>query len=116
MTINLFDQNTLELLFVAFLGIFIWRYLGVLYSKKIENESLVAKTINSIAYGMTTAIVCKIVFFPENALNFIPNIDRIIPFFIGIGVFLFFSKNTNLGLIAGIGSFSIFIIFRNYLV
>ena len=85
-------------------------------SKKIENESLVAKTINSIAYGMTTAIVCKIVFFPENALNFIPNIDRIIPFFIGIVVFLFFSKNTNLGLIAGIGSFSVFIIFRNYLI
>ena len=69
MTINLFDQNTLELLFVAFLGIFIWRYLGVLYSKKIENESLVAKTINSIAYGMTTAIVCKIVFFPESAFS-----------------------------------------------
>ena len=60
MTINLFDQNTLELLFVAFLGIFIWRYLGVLYYKKIENESLVAKTINSIAYGMTTAILFKI--------------------------------------------------------
>ena len=51
----------------------IWRYLGVLYSKNIENESIIAKTINSIAYGMTTAIVFKIVFFPDNALNLIPN-------------------------------------------
>ena len=65
---------------------------------------------------MTTAIVCKIVFFPDNALNLIPTMDRIIPFFIGISVFLFFSRNTNLGLLAGISSFSIFLIFRNYLI
>ena len=114
MSITLFEQNTLELLLVAFLGIFIWRYLGVIYSKKIENESLAARTINSIAYGMTTAIVCKIIFFPDNALNLIPASDRIIPFFIGIGVFLLLSKNTNLGLIAGIGCFSILIFVRNF--
>ena len=116
MNITLFDQNTLVLLFVAFLGVFIWRYLGVIYSKKIENESIAAKTVNSIAYAMTAAIVCKIVFFPDNALNIIPTMDRIIPFFIGIGVFLYFSRNTNLGLLAGISSFSICIIFRNYLI
>ena len=116
MTISLFDQNTIILLFVAFAGMIIWRYLGVLYSKNIDHESVIAKTINSIAYGMTTAIVFKIVFFPDNALNLIPNSDRIIPFFIGMSVFLFFSRNTNLGLLAGISSFSIFIIFRNYLI
>ena len=114
MTITLFEQNTLELLLVAFLGVFIWRYLGVIYSKKIENESLAAKTVNSIAYGMTTAIVCKIIFFPDNALNLIPALDRIIPFFIGIGIFLLFSKNTNLGLIAGISCFSILIFVRSF--
>ena len=116
MNITLFDQNTLVLLFVAFLGVFIWRYLGVIYSKKIENESIVAKTVNSIAYGMTTAIVCKIVFFPDNALNLIPTMDRIIPFFIGIIVFLVFSKNTSFGLITGISSFSFLILYRNYIV
>ena len=116
MNITLFDQNTLVLLFVAFLGVFIWRYLGVIYSKKIENESIVAKTVNSIAYGMTTAIVCKIVFFPDNALNLIPTMDRIIPFFIGIIVFLVFSKNTSFGLITGISSFSFLILYRNYMV
>ena len=57
MTISLFDQNTIILLFVAFAGMIIWRYLGVLYSKNIDNETIIAKTINSIAYGMTTAIV-----------------------------------------------------------
>ena len=114
MSITLFEQNTLELLLVAFLGIFIWRYLGVIYSKKIENESLAARTVNSIAYGMTTAIVCKIIFFPDNALNLIPASERIIPFFIGIGFFLLLSKNTNLGLIAGISSFSFLIFVRNF--
>ena len=116
MNISLFDQNTLVLLFVAFLGVFIWRYLGVIYSKKIENESIAAKTVNSIAYGMTTAIVCKIVFFPDNALNLIPTMDRIIPFFIGIIIFLVFSKNTSFGLITGVSSFSFLILYRNYIV
>ena len=46
MTISLFDQNTIILLFVAFAGMIIWRYLGVLYSKNIDNESIIAKTIN----------------------------------------------------------------------
>ena len=116
MTISLFDQNTIILLFVAFAGMIIWRYLGVLYSKNIDNESIIAKTINSIAYGMTTAIVFKIVFFPDNALNLIPNSDRIIPFFIGIIVFLVFSKNTSFGLRTGISSFSFLILYRNYIV
>ena len=116
MTISLFDQNTIILLFVAFAGMIIWRYLGVLYSKNIDNESVIAKTINSIAYGMTTAIVFKIVFFPDNALNLIPNSDRIIPFFIGIIVFLVFSKNTSFGLKTGISSFSFLILYRNFIV
>ena len=116
MTISLFDQNTIILLFVAFAGMIIWRYLGVLYSKNIDNESIIAKTINSIAYGMTTAIVFKIVFFPDNALNLIPDSDRIIPFFIGIIVFLALSKNTSFGLITGISSFSFLILYRNYIV
>ena len=116
MTISLFDQNTIILLFVAFAGMIIWRYLGVLYSKNIDNESIIAKTINSIAYGMTTAIVFKIVFFPENALNLIPDTDRIIRFFIGIIVFLVCSKNTSFGLITGISSFSFLILYRNYIV
>ena len=89
----------------------IWRYLGVLYSKNIDKESIIAKKINSIAYGMTTAIVFKIVFFPDNALNLIPDTDRIIPFFIGIIVFLVFSKNTSFGLITGISSFSFLILY-----
>ena len=116
MRISLFDQNTIILLFVAFVGMIIWRYLGVLYSKNIDDESVIAKTINSIAYGMTTAIVCKIVFFPDNTLNLIPDSDRIIPFIVGIVVFLFFSKNTNLGLITGISSFAFLILYRNYLI
>jgi len=58
----------------------------------------------------------KIVFFPDNALNLIPNYDRIIPFFIGIIVFLVFSKNTSFGLITGISSFSFLILYRNYIV
>ena len=116
MKISLFDQNTIILLFVAFTGMIIWRYLGVLYSKNIDNESIIAKTINSIAYGMTTAIVFKIVFFPDNTLNLIPDTDRIIPFCIGIIVFLVCSKNTSFGLITGISSFTFLILYKNYLV
>ena len=56
MTISLFDQNTIILLFVAFAGMIIWRYLGVLYSKNIDNESYKLKKIIEISTSQNIPI------------------------------------------------------------
>ena len=115
MNLTLNNPDVLLMLIVATLGILSWRYLGIVLYKKIESDSAIAKFVNAIAYGMTTAIVFKMIFFPNSAMKLIPFFERAIPFFLGIIVFLIFPKKPNLALIVGIGSFALTIIYRNYL-
>ena len=115
MNLTLDNPDVLLMLTVATLGILSWRYLGIVLYKKIEHDSTIAKFVNAIAYGMTTAIVFKMIFFPNSAIKLIPFFERTIPFFFGIIVFLIFPKKPNLALIAGIGSFALTIIYRHYL-
>ena len=65
MNLSLENPNVLLMLIVATLGILSWRYLGVVLYKKIEPDSSLAKFVNAIAYGMTTAIVFKMIIFPN---------------------------------------------------
>ena len=113
LTLN--NPDVLLMLIVATLGILSWRYLGIFLYKKIEPDSTIAKFVNAIAYGMTTAIVFKMIFFPNSTMKLVPFVERTVPFFLGIIVFLIFPKNPNLALIAGIGSFALTIIYQNYL-
>ena len=115
MNLTLNNPDVLIMLIVATLGILSWRYLGIVLYKKIEPDSTIAKFVNAIAYGMTTAIVFKMIFFPNSAIKLIPFFERTIPFFFVIIVFLIFPKKPNLALIAGIGSFALTIIYRHYL-
>ena len=115
MNISLNNPDVLIMLIVATLGILSWRYLGIVLYKKIEPDSTIAKFVNAIAYGMTTAIVFKMIFFPNSAIKLTPFYERTIPFFLGIIVYLIFPKKPNLALIAGIGSFALTIIYRHYL-
>ena len=115
MNLTLNNPDVLIMLIVATLGILSWRYLGLVLYKKIEPDSTIAKFVNAIAYGMTTAIVFKMIFFPNSAIKLIPFFERTIPFFFVIIVFLIFPKKPNLALIAGIGSFALTIIYRHYL-
>ena len=113
MKISWDDPNTIFMLLIATLGILSWRYIGVILFKKIRQDSIVAKFVN--AYGMTTAIVFKMILFPTSVLKVIPITERLIPFLLGIVVFLFLTKNPNIALLSGIGSFTLLIIYRNYL-
>ena len=80
MNLSLENPNVLLMLIVATLGILSWRYLGVVLYKKIEPDSSLAKFVNAIAYGMTTAIVFKMIIFPNSAIKLNPLFERIIPF------------------------------------
>ena len=115
MNLTLNNPDVLLMLIVATLGIISWRYLGIFLYKKIEPDSTIAKFVNAIAYGMTTAIVFKMIFFPNSTIKLVPFVERTVPFFLGVIVFLIFPKNPNLALIAGIGSFALTIIYQNYL-
>ena len=92
------------MLLVASSGIFVWRFLGVVLSSKIQKDSFFAKWINAIAFAMTTALMTRIIIFPTGALAETELIERIVPFLIGI--ILFFPKKPIFGLAIGVLFFS----------
>ncbi len=95
------------MLLVASSGIFVWRFLGVVLSSKIQKDSFFAKWINAIAFAMTTALMTRIIIFPTGALAETELIERIVPFLIGIIIFLFFPKKPIFGLAIGVLFFSV---------
>ena len=94
------------MLFIASLGIFIWRFLGLILSSKIRKDSSFAKWINAVAYAMTTGLMVRIIFFPTGALAETQLLERLIPFLIGVVAFLCFSRTPIIGLVTGIIAFS----------
>ena len=102
------------LLFTAALGIFIWRFLGVVLSNKIEKDSSFSKWINAVAYAMTTGLMLRIIFFPTGALASTELFERLLAFIIGILAFLCFPKKPILGLIIGIITFAALIFYKLY--
>ena len=102
------------MLLIAGLGIFIWRILGVTLSSKIDKDGFFAKWINAVAFAMTTGLMVRIIFFPTGALAQTNMLERLIPFVIGVIVFLCFPKKPIMGLLVGVGAFSITIFYNQY--
>ena len=102
------------MLLIAGLGIFIWRILGVTLSSKIDKDGLFAKWINAVAFAMTTGLMVRIIFFPTGALAQTNMLERLIPFVIGVIVFLSFPKKPIMGLLVGVGAFSTTIFYNQY--
>ena len=95
---------------ILFMGSFI-NSLGIqikTFSNKIQKDNF-AIAVEKLSTEIKLLL-------PEFFNNLIPDSDRIITFFIGIIVFLVFSKNTSFGLITGISSFSFLILYRNYII
>ena len=99
-------------LLIAGFGIFIWRFLGLTLSSKIKKDGLFAKWINAVAFAMTTGLMVRIVFYPTGALSETAMLDRLVPFIIGVTVFLFFPKKPIIGLLVGMTAFSSTIFYR----
>mgnify|MGYP005732975473 CR=1 FL=1 len=98
------------MLLVASSGIFVWRFLGVVLSSKIQKDSFFAKWINAIAFAMTTALMTRIIIFPTGALAE----TELIEFFFRMDflrlftlTFLFFPKKPIFGLAIGVFFFSV---------
>ena len=112
----IFDNNLVPwlMLIVASFGIFIWRFLGLVLSSKINKDSFFAKWINAVAFAMTTGLMVRIIIYPSGALAETELFERLIPFLIGVIAFLLFSKTPILGLMVGILAFSSTILYNQF--
>jgi branched-subunit amino acid transport protein len=72
---------------------YISRFLGVITSKKIKENSKIFKWFNCLAYSTLSALLARLVIFPAGALAEVDYLIRFIVVFICLMIFLISKKN-----------------------
>ena len=88
MAINIFLA-----ILVTSLATYISRFLGVITSKKIKETSKIFKWFNCLAYSTLSALLARIIIFPEGALADVDYLIRFIVVFTCLIIFLISKKN-----------------------
>ena len=88
MAINIFLA-----ILVTSLATYISRLLGVITSKKIKETSRIYKWFNCLAYSTLSALLARIIIFPEGALADVDYFIRFIVTFICLMIFIISKKN-----------------------
>jgi branched-subunit amino acid transport protein len=75
------------------LATYISRFLGVLTSNKIKENSKIFRWFNCLAYSTLSALLARIIIFPAGALAEVDYLVRFIVVFICLMVFVISKKN-----------------------
>ena len=75
------------------LATYISRFLGVITSNKIKENSKIFRWFNCLAYSTLSALLARIIIFPAGALDEVDYFIRFIVVFICLIIFLISKKN-----------------------
>jgi len=85
--------NIVLAILVTSLATYISRFLGVITSKKIKENSKIFKWFNCLAYSTLSALLARLLVFPAGALAEVDYSIRFIVVFICLMIFLINKKN-----------------------
>jgi branched-subunit amino acid transport protein len=85
--------NIVLAILVTSLATYISRFLGVVTSKKIKENSKFFKWFNCLAYSTLSALLARLLVFPAGALTEVDYSVRFIVIFICLIIFLISKKN-----------------------
>ena len=104
--------NILLAILATSLATYISRFLGVVTSKKIKEDSKIFKWFNCLAYSTLSALLARIIIFPAGALAEVDYIIRFIVVFSCLIIFLISKRNfVYPSVLSGI-----FLAFLNYII
>jgi len=85
--------NIVLAILVTSFATYISRFLGVITSKKIKENSKIFKWFNCLAYSTLSALLARLIIFPAGALAEVDYITRFVVIFICLMIFLICKKN-----------------------
>jgi hypothetical protein len=91
----------LVLVLVGFLPADIWRLLGVLIGRRIDEESELLVWVRAVATAVLAGVIAKIVFFPPGSLAAMPLAVRLTAIGCGFLAFLLIKRSVFAGLLVG---------------
>jgi hypothetical protein len=102
MSLTVSDLNPyLALILVGFLPNEIWRWLGVFFARKIDEESEVMVWVRAVATAILAGVIAQLVLSPPGALAAIPLPVRLGAITIGFLAFLAIRRSVFAGVLAG---------------
>jgi branched-subunit amino acid transport protein len=78
---------------VTSLATYLSRFLGVLSSEKIKENSKLFKWFNCLAYSTLAALIARMIMFPAGVLAEVDYLIRFIIIIISLIIFFFFKRN-----------------------
>ena len=87
------EINILLAILVTSFATYISRFLGVMTSNKIKENSKIFKWFNCLAYSTLSALLARIIIFPAGALADVDYLVRFLVIFICLMIFLISKKN-----------------------
>jgi hypothetical protein len=91
----------LLLLLVGFLPNEVWRMLGLVFVRGIDEESELFMWARAVATAVLAAVIAKILLFPPGSLAAVPLIIRLGAIAGGFGAFLLVRRSVFAGVAAG---------------
>jgi len=85
--------NIVLAILVTSLATYISRFLGVITSKKVKENSKIFKWFNCLAYSTLSALLARIIIFPAGALSDSSYLSRIVVVLICLFIFFISKKN-----------------------
>jgi len=89
------------LILVGFLPNEVWRWLGFLLSRGIDEASEILVWVRAVATAILAAVIAKITLFAPGALASVPLPVRLGAVAVGFAAFVMFRKSVLAGVVAG---------------
>ena len=87
------SSSIVLVIIVTSLATYLSRFLGVLSSEKIKENSKLFKWFNCLAYSTLAALIARIIIFPSGVMSEIDYFIRFIVIILSIGIFYLTKKN-----------------------
>ena len=85
--------NIILVIIVTSLATYLSRFLGVISSKKIKENSKMFRWFNCLAYSTLAALISRIVIFPSGSLSEVDYLIRFIVIILSVAIFYLTKKN-----------------------
>lgn len=91
----------LVLIFVGFLPNEIWRLLGLVLARRLNEGAEVLVWVRAVATAILAGVIGKLIFFPAGALISVPLAVRIGALAVGLLAFMLIRRSVFAGVVAG---------------
>lgn len=79
----------------------IWRWLGVIFSRSLNEDGELLKWVRAVATALVAGLIANLVIFPSGGLAFVPLWARVGALLFGYVVYLKTQPRLILGILAG---------------